>query len=60
MIGESEFLDEGEVTVSAASRCSALMVFLLLFSHMKLALSESLAMNSKYWEGVPLERVRTF
>jgi hypothetical protein len=48
MIGESEVLSGRWGTVSADSRCSALMVFLLLDSHMLLALSDSLTMNSKF------------
>lgn len=52
VIRKSKLLSEKRDTLSADSRCSPLMVFLLFDSHMLLALSESLVMNSKYWKSI--------
>ena len=59
MISKAELLNKERITVRAASRWSALMVFLEASSHLTLALSATRATNSKYWNKLPLEMHRT-
>lgn len=49
VLTESKVLNMLKCTISAASRCSALMVFLFICSHISLARSETLTTNSN-WE----------